>query len=256
MKLRFGTYKGRTAFITSATITATAAFFLLVILSPLALREFGNSTRTNWSQLSSIGQTYGAISALLTAMALIGVVASLLFQARDVRLSKEQAIRAFQHELIRMELDDPLYMNALGAPWDMPIPPEQDRIREFLYIHMWVSFWQTFYVMGMMPEDQLRRACERELFYGEPGRRYWEYSRETRPLYTKDRRVGEFHRILEEEYRRAVASRPKVTQTVRTNQSPDAAPKGDMTRAAKIVGNLLMAAATGALVDRIVNRRI
>jgi hypothetical protein len=31
---------------------------------------------TNWSQLSSIGQTYGAISALLTAMALIGVVAS------------------------------------------------------------------------------------------------------------------------------------------------------------------------------------
>ena len=159
MKLRFRTYKKRTIFIASATTAAAAALLLVVIFSPLALREFGNSTQTNWSQLSSIGQTYGAISALLTAMALIGVVASLLFQAREVRLAKEQAIRTFHHELIRMQLDDPLYMAALGAPWDMPIPPEYDQIREFLYIHMWVSFWQTFYVMGMMPEDQLRRAC-------------------------------------------------------------------------------------------------
>ena len=123
MKLRFRTYKKRTIFIASATTAAAAALLLVVIFSPLALREFGNSTQTNWSQLSSIGQTYGAISALLTAMALIGVVASLLFQAREVRLAKEQAIRMFHHELIRMQLDDPLYMAALGAPWDMPIPP-------------------------------------------------------------------------------------------------------------------------------------
>jgi hypothetical protein len=34
----------------------------------------------------------------------------------------------------------------------MPIPPEHDQIREFLYIHMRVSFWHTFYVMGMMPK--------------------------------------------------------------------------------------------------------
>jgi len=141
----------------------------------------------NWSQLSSIGQTYGAISALLTAMALIGVVASLLFQAREVRLAKEQAIRTFHHELIRMQLDDPLYMAALGAPWDMPIPPEHDQIREFLYIHMWVSFWQTFYVMGMMPEDQLRRACERELFYGEPGRRVSQSHRQSSEGCTSDK---------------------------------------------------------------------
>ena len=120
-------------------------------------------------------------------MALIGVVASLLFQAREVRLAKEQAIRTFHHELIRMQLDDPLYMAALGAPWDMPIPPEHDQIREFLYIHMWVSFWQTFYVMGMMPEDQLRRACERELFYGEPGRRVSQSHRQSSEGCTSDK---------------------------------------------------------------------
>src|ERR1700704_5535337 len=114
-----------------------------------------------------------------------------------------------------MQLDDPLYMAALGAPWDMPIPPEHDQIREFLYIHMWLSFWQTFYVMGMMPEDQLRRACERELFYREP------------------------------------EGAPAMT-----SRSPDAVPGSDKTRPAKMAGILLMAAAAGALVDRIVNRRI
>jgi hypothetical protein len=40
-------------------------------------------------------------------MALAGVVASLLFQAREVKLAREQAIRTFHHELMRMELDNP-----------------------------------------------------------------------------------------------------------------------------------------------------
>jgi hypothetical protein len=92
MKLRFLIYKKRTIFIDSATTAAAAAaaaaLLLVVIFSPLALREFGNSTQTNWSQLSSVGQTYGAISALLTAMALISVVASLLCQAREARLAR------------------------------------------------------------------------------------------------------------------------------------------------------------------------
>jgi hypothetical protein len=67
------------AFVIGITV-ATVAFFAVVVLSPLALREFGTSTQANWSQLSNIGQTYGAVSALLTAMALVGVVASLLFR--------------------------------------------------------------------------------------------------------------------------------------------------------------------------------
>jgi hypothetical protein len=103
----------------------TIALLVLVVLSPLILEELGASVRINWAQLSNIGQTYGAVSALLTAMALLGVVASLFLQARDVKNSREQAWRTFHHELIRMELDDPLYMTALGAPWDVPIPPEQ-----------------------------------------------------------------------------------------------------------------------------------
>jgi hypothetical protein len=246
----------RTVFITSITIVTTA-FFIAVVFSPLALREFGTSAHINWSQLSNIGQTYGAVSALLTAMALAGVVASLLFQARDVRLTKEQAIRTFHHELIRMQLDDPFYMNALGASGDMAIPAERDKARLNLYVHLWVSFWQTFYAMGMMPESQLRSACKLELFRGRPGRDYWEQARGTRPLYTKDRHVQKFDRILEEEYRKAIASQSEVAPpAANTHQAAKATSGRDKAQLGKAAGTLLMAAATGALVDRVLNRRV
>lgn len=58
-------------------------------------------------RLSAIGQTYGGVSALLTALALGGVVLSLLYQARDVGIAGEQARRAVHNELLKMELERP-----------------------------------------------------------------------------------------------------------------------------------------------------
>jgi hypothetical protein len=50
----------------------TAGFIGLVVLSPFALTELAHF-RINWLQLSNIGQTYGAVSALLSSFALVGV---------------------------------------------------------------------------------------------------------------------------------------------------------------------------------------
>ena len=72
---------------------AAIAFLALVILSPLALRALARSFDLNWSNLSNVGQTYSAVSALLTALALGGVVISLLYQAKDVSTACSQAIR-------------------------------------------------------------------------------------------------------------------------------------------------------------------
>jgi hypothetical protein len=146
-------------------------------------------------------------------------------------------------------------MAAPGLPWDMPTPPEQDRISQYLYIHLWVSFWQTFYTIGMMPEDQLRRACEPELFRGRPGREYWEYARSTRPLYTKDRRSQHFEQILEEEYGKAIASQPDSVLSIIASQTPETVPRPGKSHIVKAAATLLMAAATGALIDPVVNRR-
>jgi hypothetical protein len=69
-----------------------------------------------------IGQTYGAVSALITALALGGVVISLLYQARDVAATRSQAIRTSQSGLLRLELEDADLMWASGAPWGAPVP--------------------------------------------------------------------------------------------------------------------------------------
>jgi hypothetical protein len=63
--------------------------------------------------------------------------------------------------------------------------------------------------MGMMPEDQLRRTCERELSMANRVADIGDTPRTPRPSYTKDHRERDFHRILEEEYRKAIASHPE-----------------------------------------------
>jgi len=127
----------------------------LVVLSPFALNVLAHQ-RQNWAQLSNIGQTYGAVSALLSSLALAGVIVSLLYQARDGRTAREQVTRTLHHELLKMEMDDPALMTAVGAPWGYPIPAESTAIRQHLYVQMWVTFLLGNYAIGETSEAQVR----------------------------------------------------------------------------------------------------
>ena len=111
----------RKAFASSLTIRLGALIFAaimlaLVVISPIALQQLVRIHGVNWTRLSDIGQTYGAVSALLTALALGGVVVSLLYQARDVKAAREQASRTFHHELLKMEMKNPFYMDTMALP--------------------------------------------------------------------------------------------------------------------------------------------
>jgi ABC-type sulfate transport system permease component len=64
----------------------------LIGASPLALDTFRGST-SYWNRLSAIGQTYGAASAVLSVLTIIGVAVTLVLQARDSRALRLQAIR-------------------------------------------------------------------------------------------------------------------------------------------------------------------
>jgi uncharacterized protein DUF6082 len=145
----------------------------LVLLSPFALRAIAHYQK-DWSQLSYIGQTYSAVSALLSSLALAGVVVSLLYQARDSQTTHEQVTRTFHHELLKMEMEDPALMTAVGAPWDLSIPAESEPIRQYLYIQMWVSFLAGNYVIGETSEPVVRYIAEHEIFRSNAGRMYWQ----------------------------------------------------------------------------------
>ena len=139
-------------------------FIATVALSPLALSRFSELVHVNWAQLSNIGQTYGAVSALLAALALAGVITSLIYQARSTRTASVQLSRTFHNDLIRMEMDDRSLMAAVGAPWDTPSLADANKIREHLYIHMWVNYWRQLYILRQMNDDLVRSVSGGKFF--------------------------------------------------------------------------------------------
>lgn len=190
----------------------------LVILSPFALAALASHER-NWPQLSNIGQTYGAVAALLSSFALVGVVASLLYQARDSQAIHEQATRTFHQELLKMEMEDPALMTAKGAPWGLAIPAESEPIRQYLYIQMWISFLAGNYVIGESPDPAVRYIAENELFRSRAGRSYWERVGHIQLANSKGRR-RRFFRILDEEYKKVVTANVPIAEAVRMSTPP------------------------------------
>ena len=138
---------------------AAIAFLAAVILSPLALHALARSFDLNWSNLSDVGQTYSAVSALLTALALGGVVISLLYQAKDVSTARSQAIRTMHVDLLRMELEHEDYMWASGAPWGMAIPANYGHLRRHVYVHMLLSFWESQFLLREMSAEVARESA-------------------------------------------------------------------------------------------------
>jgi hypothetical protein len=185
----------------------------MLIFAPSALAELGHF-RTDWGQLANIGQTYGAVSALLSSIALGGVVVSLLYQARDSRTAAEQTTRTLQFQLIKMELEDPSLMTISGAPWDLNIPSDSAHIREHLYVQMWVMFWSGNYKNREISEPVARHFARHELFRSRAGRNYWETVGQLQISHSKGR-LNKFFRFLDDEYKKAVTSGAPVASPVK-----------------------------------------
>ena len=71
-----------------AAFAILTVLLLLILVSPLFLRTLARAHGINWSQLSDIGQTYGAASAILSGVALVGVSLSLMVQARQAKAER------------------------------------------------------------------------------------------------------------------------------------------------------------------------
>jgi hypothetical protein len=96
------------ALTTAVIITLTA--LVLVVFSPLALQAIASFPNLDWGKLSNVGQTYGAVSALLAAIAIVGVALSVLLQLRETRFNRLESGRSRHHELLRMAMENPLYL--------------------------------------------------------------------------------------------------------------------------------------------------
>ncbi|MFC6016817.1 DUF6082 family protein [Plantactinospora solaniradicis] len=187
--------------------TGWAALALLgltgVLLSPLLARTGLLDWQLDWERASAVGETYGAASALLSAIALGGVALSLVVQTRQTRQNRIQALREIHGNLTQVALSDPGYLAAIG---DSPYPDGVDE-RLLEYVDLYLSYWNARWDMGVFTEADARYRA-RNLFRAEAARLYWQVNGATLIREQRGRRRQRMLLAIDEEYRRAVAAGP------------------------------------------------
>ena len=91
-----------------------ACGIILILLSPLGLEKLSAIKGIDWIRLSDVGQTYGAASALVAGIALVGVVISIVLQMRSLAVSRIQMARAFHFDLIKFSIENPQLLPGWG----------------------------------------------------------------------------------------------------------------------------------------------
>lgn len=204
-----------------AVLTVSAGLLLLILISPLLLRILSYRRGVNWSQLSNIGQTYGAASAILSGVALIGVSLSLLVQARQARAERIRVVRERHMEILRIALEDPdVYARVMG----MDTESFGESIRGYIFATMLVNYGRMGYQMGVLTESSVRADFFKGLFQSELGRAWWaRYRRLWIDNPVPERRARQFVRIADDEYNKAVMAGPPTVTVPSTGKSDDTA---------------------------------
>jgi len=212
----------------------------------LALKSLASLRGLNWIQLSYIGQTYGAASALLTGLALIGVSGSIILQVRAVNAGRDQSSREHHMHLIEMGLKDPVFQRAWGMDPSLYAP---DALRQGAYLNLIVSYWQRDYQFDGITEYNLR--CNLTvLFRGEAARLWWADVGDSRRVSPGNRRDKRFVRIVDEEFRKAIASGPPVVPAQAREAPVRADHRITIIRFLKAGATILLAAVVGAVFGR------
>jgi hypothetical protein len=241
---------GRAVFVVAILLLVIVSMGMIV-LSPLALRALDTGDDTDWNRLSSIGQTYGAVSAVVAAVALLGVMISLIIQSREIREARKNARRTHHVELMRMAMDDPGYMEC----WGPYLTDSFNAERQYTYVNLIVAHWYSEYDIGEM-SDALLRATAASVFASDPGRNYWQGSGTFWRDNYSGRRARQFHRVLEEVYQEAIKHPPS---TPPATIEPDSGPESTAARVDRRWVTVLMAgggAAAALIVVRAVRRAL
>ena len=210
----------RRSAVTVVAIT-TGLVVAVAFASPAGLALADLFWKPDWRHLADIGQAYGAASAIFSALAVAGVAAGLVYQARALRLARVQAIRTTHWGLLTMAMEQPgLFAPAAGLKqWQATtMKPEQ-----FWYATAYVSYWHSAFDAGIHTEASLRDGFLPNFFSSELGRQWWTESHTAKTWRTSIDPVSRrFAQMLDEEYAKAAAAGPPLPAAAFRFEQPDA----------------------------------
>lgn len=173
----------------------------LLVASPLALEPIGKALVEDPDFVSKIGSSYGAISALISAISLFILAIGSLLQSRQTEIAQLQAARVMQLELLKLSLQNPAYRHALGEHIGEKSSGEW---RAHAYLNLWMMHFQMSFITGAINEEGLRAWLRREFFGGKPGLDFWYEIKSAAKSEASTRKHRQFIAIVDGEYERAL----------------------------------------------------
>lgn len=153
----------------------------------------------DWAVLSEIGQAFGVISAMISAIALLGIVRSLYLQRQQTNIAQYQAVRGLGTELLQLALREPRYL----APWGIAVADDTKAAQDRAYHILVFAYFKMAFVVGLLREIELEFTT-REAFTHQSVRAFWEHARTIYLADTSNDRAHQFATIVETAYASAV----------------------------------------------------
>jgi hypothetical protein len=159
----------------ASAITLAGSPVLLALLD-------GATSDVEWDQLSAIGQSYGGIAAIFSAVGLLALAYSVHLQTRQTRLLQLQTVREMQIQIYTLPFQHPSLMSTLTP--DGASTFVQARTWHLVYLNLTVRYLEFAYLAGELTPNGLRQVLATEVFATSDGQRYW---RTSRPLWAAER---------------------------------------------------------------------
>ncbi|GIF71535.1 DUF6082 family protein [Asanoa siamensis] len=148
-----------------------------------------------WKALSDVGQAFGTVSALLSAVALLGVWSSIRLQTRQAEVAKFEAVRSIRGQLIQIAFDEP----ELLALWGFDRSGGDEEMREAAYLSLIFSYMKMAHAVGAITDLELVRAGP-AIFRTARTRSWWEKARHAYLADTFSAEATTFAQMVDAQY--------------------------------------------------------
>ncbi|GAA4259995.1 hypothetical protein GCM10022255_086940 [Dactylosporangium darangshiense] len=182
----------------------SAGLIAAVVASPLLL-AWVSSWPLSWPELSDVGQAYGTVSAVLSALGFCGIAISIYMQREQYRVAEQQAVRQRHFDLLTFTIHNPEYLDVWGAPAPGGQPAQYDRGLH-TFSNLVVSHWYMLWRIGNFSEADLRNDAA-NFFRGAIGREFWTCNGATW-IVRPDPIARRFLAVLNDEYAHAEHAGP------------------------------------------------
>ncbi len=147
---------------------ATGAVLVVVlILAVPLLMMLLSAAALPWNELADVGDAFGGASAVLSALALSGVGASLLFQQRQIRQELADLDRQQHIELLKLAIEHPELIEVLDRDTAGTSHPRHE-----IYANLAMMYWLAIWQLGEIDDAELRGMAA-SMFRSDISRRWW-----------------------------------------------------------------------------------